>query len=537
VLDTAPLNYQALELSMAPTTRATMRAQLTADQGQTDQRATMRIQHTAEQVHTDQQAELLHTAVSDHTGQGTLPTNVTETEHSHGPALPRTSSAGTGRYTVDTSRIIANLNLDSSTPISNDPLRRTNPVHPPQMVSCHYDAMVHVLRKLGANQDEEEAWAMAHICDERGELDALPDATKDLLQKAERRVARLFPHLTPPNADTTEATANAEGMPIVSRQQSATATLCTNGARLAISYPPKFKPDKTNWFLWRPQVEIFFFRIKLDPRILLARHDTAINTGQHATALSIMTEISPDSESEWIARLNFTRAYQAWEELERAFAPRAELELQAKLEDLEPAHQTETDSIREWTLRLRRLMLEIQAMNEHAVTDTVHKLNLLRIKPIIGSEDGFNNYVATIRHSLPLKSVQQVEHELIAHEEGTQMQARLNGNSIPHLWHTRAGGHSSQSYLPTAQAFQRPTARGVCYICYNARPTPPSDTSTMLDHMQNCSRRDTPLGRLVMEIMDTYRAARKLSKVTKPGTKPSTSHFEPTRPKKRPGTF
>jgi hypothetical protein len=182
--------------------------------------------------------------------------------------------------------------------------------------------------------------------------------------------------------------------------------LCTNGARLAISYPPKFKPDETNWFLWRPQVERFFFRIKLDPRILLARHDTAFTTEQHATALSIITEISPDSESEWFARLNFTRAYQEWEELERAYAPRAELELQAKLEDLETARQTETESIREWTLRLRRLILEVQAMNdEHAVTDAVHKLKLLRIKPILGSEDGFNNFVATIRHSLHLKSV------------------------------------------------------------------------------------------------------------------------------------
>jgi hypothetical protein len=224
--------------------------------------------------------------------------------------------------------------------------------------------------------------------------------------------------------------------------------------------------------------------------------------------------------------------------LERAYAPRVDLELQAKLEDLETARQTEIESIREWTLRLRRLILEVQAMkDDHAVTDTVHKLKLLRIKPILGSEDGFNNFVATIRHSLHFKSVQQVEHELIAYEEVIQMQARLNGNSIPHLWHTHAGGNSPQSYLPTAQDFQRPTAKGVCYICYNARPTPPSDTSATLHHMQHCSRKDTPLGRCVMEIMDAYRAARKPSKATKPSTKPSTSHSEPTRPRKRPGTF
>jgi hypothetical protein len=113
--------------------------------------------------------------------------------------------------------------------------------------------------------------------------------------------------------------------------------------------------------------------------------------------------------------------------------------------------------------------------DEHAVTNTVHKLKLLRIKPILGSEDGFTNFVATIRHSLHLKSVQQVEHELIACEEGIQMQARLNGNSMtPKIWHTHAGGHSLHQYLPTAQTIKRPTTEGVCYICYNAEPTPPT---------------------------------------------------------------
>jgi hypothetical protein len=112
---------------MAPTTRATARAQ-----------------HTAEHGHTDQEAELLHTAVSDRTGQGTLPSNDTQNErneqlteraHSHvsnllGPELPRTSSAGIGRYTVSSSRILENLNLDSTAPRSFEPLRHTNTVRP-----------------------------------------------------------------------------------------------------------------------------------------------------------------------------------------------------------------------------------------------------------------------------------------------------------------------------------------------------------------------------------------------------------------------
>jgi hypothetical protein len=47
---------------------------------------------------------------------------------------------------------------------------------------------------------------------------------------------------------------------------------------------------------------------------------------QDATALSIISEIAPKRESQWLARLNFTYAPSAWDELTRAYAPRAELE-------------------------------------------------------------------------------------------------------------------------------------------------------------------------------------------------------------------
>jgi hypothetical protein len=103
-------------------------------------------------------------------------------------------------------------------------------------------------------------------------------------------------------------------------------------------------------FLWVPQVERFLLRVKLDPKILTRSHAHLFSAAQHATALSIVSEIAPERESAWFARLNFIYAHSAWDELKRAYSPRAELELQARIEDLENIAQSETESIREWTL-------------------------------------------------------------------------------------------------------------------------------------------------------------------------------------------
>jgi hypothetical protein len=136
-------------------------------------------------------------------------------------------------------------------------------------------------------------------------------------------------------------------------------------------------------------------------------------------------------------------------------APRAELELQAKLEDLETASQAEGESIREWTLRLRCLALEVQAMSgQHVITDTAHKLKLLRKRPFAGAEEGYNTFLAGIRYSLHVKSVQQIEQELIAYEDGIQMRTRLIPVLITHKCGTLVQapllpplGHSLQTIL------------------------------------------------------------------------------------------
>jgi hypothetical protein len=239
---------------------------------------------------------------------------------------------------------------------------------------------------------------------------------------------------------------------------------------------------------------------------------------KHATVLSIISEISPPCETEWFARLNFTKAFQAWQELESAYAPRAELELQAKLEALETTSQLEGETIREWTMRLRRLTLEVKAMNgQHVITDTTHKLKLLRIRPVSGAEESCNTFLASIRYTLHLKTVQQVEHELIAYEEGIRMQTRLSANtSHSQVWHTRTGLSSSYTgrstgNLPTKTSFTLPKEKGLCFICFNAHPAIKSK-----HHMRDCPQKGTALGRRVNELMNAHRAstaAKKASQV------------------------
>jgi hypothetical protein len=548
-----------------PITRATTRAQRTAAHPTTDDhagtvhsapsahteqgtlpnlRATTRAQHTAEHPTTDDNAGIVHAAPSAHTEQGALPTLDTVSENDRirdllETSLPRTNSHGIGRFALDASRVLENFHLDTVAPLTSPRLHENFPIGDP-MTNCNtnttahlqmnsfYEALVFVLKQLGAKQEEAARWAMIHVCqDDRA---ALSSSTARLIDEAVHRTTIMFPHLVPQRDTAGQGNQNVQaGVPTVGRTSNSTATMCSDGARFTISYPPKFNPEKSNWFLWYPQVERFLTRVKLDPKILIADNCEAFTDNQHATVLSIITETSPPSDTEWFARLHFTKAHQAWHELERAYAPRAELELQAKLEALDSATQSEGESIREWTLRLRRLTLEIRAMNgQHVLTETAHKLKLLKIRPVPGAEEGYTTFLASIRYSLHLKTIEQIERELIAYEEGLQMQTRINSTStIPQVWHTRAGTSTAptNATLPTTATFK--TKQGVCYVCYNA--TPPVPEKDARHHMRDCPRKNTPLAQRVREIMDAYRANRSSSKPTpKPKAK-----FEP---RKRPGT-
>jgi hypothetical protein len=232
-----------------------------------------------------------------------------------------------------------------------------------------------------------------------------------ITEEAVRRTRIAHPHLD--NAQVIDnplaSAAPQAGAPFVSGTGTSGATISDSHARFAISYPPRFKPSEANWFLWEPVVKRFFSMVKVDPLILSKAHAHLFTNEQHASALTIIKEISPEREAQWFARLNFTKAHLAWDELAHAYAPRAELQLQAKIEELENISQNDSESIREWTLRLRRLVLEVKAMHgDNIVTETAHKLKLLRIRPIAGQEDGFSTFIGELRHTLHLKTVEEV---------------------------------------------------------------------------------------------------------------------------------
>lgn len=405
------------------------------------------------------------------------------------------------------SPVIQDAQRDASLPSLSDVLHSVQMSQP-----THFDALARMMRALGATADEADRWTMNHLFGDDQAAASLHQI--QITDEAIRRTRLAYPDLHPGALPTqpiqpAAAVAADNGALIISRNGSAGATVSGQHARFNISYPPRFKPHETNWFLWVPQVERFLNRVKIDPTILCKSHAHLFSPDQHANVLSVISEIAPERESEWFARLNFKHAYSAWDELAHAYAPRAELELQAKIEDLENISQSETESIREWTLRLRRLVLEVKAMQgDHVVTETAHKLKLLRIRPIAGQEDGFSSFLGELRHTLHLKTVAEVESKLTAYEDGIQMQARLRPAGAQ-IWHTYAGGKMASTNvprkiadlpLPTAATFKRPP-KGHCFICFNDSPS-----KLHSHHMKDCFKKDRPIGQAVANLMKDFKA-------------------------------
>jgi hypothetical protein len=271
--------------------------------------------------------------------------------------LPRAESMGIGRFQKDTESLINNLNLDSSVPHNrmqqvplhaNYPMQESSHVIPVQMKqqTC-FHALMRMLMALGATKTEAERWATHHILGDTNS--ATSQHQLEVTAEAVRRISDVYPDLHAMMNNNTEPSqaspaSTSKGAPIVFGHGSSGATIQDSNARFTISYPPRFKPNETNWILWVPQLERLFHRVQLDPTILSRSHAHLFSSAQHASALSIVSEIAPERESAWFSRLNFVYAHSAWDELKHAYAPRA------KIEDLENIAQSETEYIREWTL-------------------------------------------------------------------------------------------------------------------------------------------------------------------------------------------
>jgi hypothetical protein len=61
----------------------------------------------------------------------------------------------------------------------------------------------------------------------------------------------------------------------------------------------------------------------------------------------------------------------AWAQLEKSYGARAELEMQRKLFEFETASQRESETIREWIIRLERQVLELNVMAKEAARENL----------------------------------------------------------------------------------------------------------------------------------------------------------------------
>jgi hypothetical protein len=201
--------------------------------------------------------------------------------------LPRTYSEGIGRFAIDATRVMENLNLDTTAPLMQpraEPLMQqlsnltperlthtpvthpqpraattntpyasplthrhmtnhpvptnvplTNTRHHMQMTpTTRFEALVYILMIMEVPEDRAKLWAMNALCDNQ-----LPTSTEGarLAEQALQRLPILFPHLAEGN-NQQAAGANEGTATTVSRQPGNTAVLGKEGARFTISYPP-----------------------------------------------------------------------------------------------------------------------------------------------------------------------------------------------------------------------------------------------------------------------------------------------------------
>jgi hypothetical protein len=108
-----------------------------------------------------------------------------------------------------------------------------------QMTPTHFEALVYILVLMGASEARAKVWTMNAVRDNE-----LPTSTEGALmtEQALQRLPILFPSLTEGN-EQQAANANGGTATTVSRQQGNAVVLGKEGARLTISYPPRFNPE------------------------------------------------------------------------------------------------------------------------------------------------------------------------------------------------------------------------------------------------------------------------------------------------------
>jgi hypothetical protein len=64
--------------------------------------------------------------------------------------------------------------------------------------------------------------------------------------------------------------------------------------------------------------------------------------------IGALQSIVPESDSQWMSTMQLNFAHQAWEQVEKAYGSKAELDMQIKLFEFESAHQQPSVSIHDY---------------------------------------------------------------------------------------------------------------------------------------------------------------------------------------------
>jgi hypothetical protein len=200
--------------------------------------------------------------------------------------------------------------------------------------------------------------------------------------------------------------------------------------------------------LWKPQVLSYFEMIGL--KGILDKVDGHKHTMQtNRYVIGALQQISPPTDASWMSALHLKFAYEAWAQLEKSYGARAELEMQRKLFEFETASQSESETVREWIIRLERQVLELNVMakeaarenllgydkqRDTAVYESSHKLKLLNVRVESQVHEVF---VANMRTSIYGMSVKEVEDALITYEQGRQVQIALSAAGSAPVFNTQ----------------------------------------------------------------------------------------------------
>jgi hypothetical protein len=233
----------------------------------------------------------------------------------------------------------------------------------------------------------------------------------------------------------------SRGMEVTTgRQQGFTASV--GNSKVTVSLPPAFDPVRDKWLLWKPQVQDYFVMVGL-PGILDPVEGLKFSLQANRIALGTIKAICPPHDAAHISTCGVKFAFKAWQMLESAYGSRSELDLQKMLSEFEVAKQQSNETIRAWTIRLDRMVTELNLLaslaakensttldssvtsDVKAVSEMSHKYRLLNVRV---EDQPHAAFIAALRTEIYTLHVKEVEARLITYEQGKDIQNALNGS-------------------------------------------------------------------------------------------------------------